>query len=300
MKNARICLILNPTSGESNKFFVIRPLEDIVGFFQKLNFPITIKTTTCIGDATRLAKESIKQGYTHIIACGGDGTINEIVNGLAGEEVVMGIIPMGTENVLAKATGVPLDILGACTHFMNAEERSLDLGVANGRHFLIVSGIGLDARLISEMNPQMKSAFGSLAFLLNGAAALFLENEESRSVAKIRLLDKSEEYEFPFWLILAGNMSYYSGTVQLALDAKPDDGLLDIIVLPLTDSTDLPKQVFEVFAGTHLDNGDIPNFQSSRFEIVTDPPVYYQLDGEVVGKTPVLYEVKPLALKVRF
>lgn len=300
MKDARICLILNPKSGESNRFFVIRPLEDIVEFFDKLNYSITIKTTAGVGNATRLAKESVKHGYTHIIACGGDGTINEVVNGIAGEDVVMGIIPMGTENVLAKAMGVPLDIMGACSHFMDAGVKSLDLGVANGRHFLIMSGIGLDARVISEMDPQIKKAFGSLAFLLNGAAALFLENEKSRAVAKIKLLDRNEEYEYPFWLILAGNMSYYSGTVRLALDAKPDDGLLDIIVLPLSDSTDLSRQVFEVFTGTHLDNGEIPYFRSSEFEIITDPPVHYQLDGEVLGRTPVRYEVKPGALKVKF
>lgn len=300
MKDAKICLILNPKSGESNKFFVVRPLEDVVEFFDKFNYSITIKTTSGPGNATQLAKESVEHGYTHIIACGGDGTINEVVNGIAGKDVVMGIIPLGTENVLAKATGVPLDVMGACSHFMEAEENTMDLGVANGRHFLIVSGIGLDARVISEMDPQIKKAFGSLAFLLNGAAALFLENEKSRAVAKIKLLDKNEEYEYPFWLILAGNMSYYSGTVRLALDAKPDDGLLDIIVLPLSDSTDLSQQVFEVFTGTHLDNGDIPYFKSSKFEIVTDPPVYYQLDGEVMGMTPVQYEVKPGALKVRF
>ena len=300
MKDPKICLILNPRSGESNKFFVIRPLEDIVEFFDKLNYSITIKTTSGPGNATKLAEESVEQGYTHIIACGGDGTINEVVNGIAGKDVVMGMIPLGTENVLAKSMGVPQDVFGACSHFMESAEKSLDLGVANGRYFLIMSGIGLDARVISEMDPQIKKAIGSLAFLLTGAAALFLENDKSRAVAKIKLLDKNEEYEYPFWLILAGNMSYYSGTVRLALDAKPDDGLLDIIVLPLTDSTDLPRQVFEVFTGTHLDNGEIPYFKSGNFEIITDPPVYYQLDGEVLGSTPVRYEVRPGALKVKF
>ena len=300
MKDMKICLIVNPHSGESNKLFVIRPLEDIVEFFEKLNTSITIKTTSKPDEATALAKESAEQGYTHIIACGGDGTINEVVNGIACTDVVMGILPLGTENVLAKAMGVPIDIIGACQHFIDSEEKTLDLGVANGRHFLIMSGIGLDARVISEMDPQMKKTMGSLGFLVKGAFSLFLENEKTFSKAKIKLLDKGEEYEFNFWLILAGNMSFYSGTIELALDAQPDDGLLDIIVFPFSDTADVAKQVIEVFTGTHLDSGEIPYFRSSEFEIITDPPVYFQLDGELMDKTPVKYEVKSGGLKIKF
>jgi len=300
MKNAKICLILNPRSGEANKLFHIRPLEDIVEFFSSRELSITIKITIAAGDGTQLASESAEQGYTHIIACGGDGTINEVVNGIAGKDVVMGIIPMGTENVLAKAMGVPLDTMGACEHFTAAGERTMDLGIANGRNFIIMAGIGLDAKVIAEMDPQMKNILGSLGFILKGAMSLFLENQNTWGKAKIRLLDVDEEYEYPFWLILAGNLSHYSGTIKLALKASSDDGKLDIVVFPFTDMGESAKQVLGVFTGTHLESCEIPYFKAKEFEITTEPQFYYQLDGELVGRTPVHFKVNPGALKVRF
>jgi len=110
MKDPKVCLIFNPISGLSMKGITrFHPLEDIIEVFSRERISITIKTTARTGDGTRLTQESVRQGYSHIIACGGDGTINEVVNGIVDTNVVMGIIPLGTENILAKSMDVPLD-----------------------------------------------------------------------------------------------------------------------------------------------------------------------------------------------
>ncbi|MCE1247356.1 MAG: diacylglycerol kinase family lipid kinase [Firmicutes bacterium] len=300
MDEMKACVIFNPRSGLSNKWFGVSPLEDIVAAFDSRGLSVTIMTTARAGHGTDLVQESVKSGYTHVLACGGDGTINEIVNGLEGSDVVLGIIPMGTENVLAKAMGVPQDVPGACEHFFNSAERPMDLGVVNNRNFIMMSGVGLDAQIVSEMDPAMKNALGSFGFLLKGAFNLLTDDGETVPVAKIRLIDKNQEFEYPAWMIIAGNIANYSGTVKLALNAEDDDGMLDIIVFPSIDSFETMKQLIGAFTETHLEDGSIPYFTSGDFEITTDPPLYCQADGELIGKTPARYWVKKGAIKVRF
>jgi YegS/Rv2252/BmrU family lipid kinase len=296
----KACIIFNPKSGLSNKWFGMTPLETIVGAFNDRELSVTIMTTARAGHGTEIAAEAVAEGYTHIIACGGDGSINEVAASVEGSSAVLGVIPLGTENVLAKAMGVPMDVAGACEHFFNAVERPMDVGVVNGRNFIMMSGIGFDAQVVSEMDPNVKNVLGSLGFILKGAFNLLTDDGMVSPVAKIKLLDKNEEYEYPAWLIIIGNIANYSGTVKLALNAECDDGMLDIIVFPSIDSFETARQLFGAFTETHLEDGSIPYFTSSDFEITTDPPLYCQADGELIGKTPVHYTVKKGAIKVRF
>lgn len=297
----KICIILNSRAGEANKLFHLRALEDIVDFFSRKDISITIKTTIHPGDGIGLTRESLVEDYTHIIACGGDGTINEVVNGLAGSRGVLGIIPMGTENVMAKAMGIPLDVPGACRHFLESGEKKMDLGSANGRHFLMMSGIGLDAKVISEMEPEAKKMMGSLAFIFKGAAALFFDENKPRFKTKIRLLDKGKEYDYTSFMVIVGNLANYSGTVKIALNAEPTDGKLDIIVFPYSeDPGKTAYHILQTFMEAHLESGEIPYFTSGDLEITTDPPVGFQVDGELIGKTPVRYMVNPGGINVRF
>jgi len=300
VENARICFILNPRSGISQSAFRGNPVRDIVNFFADRKISINIKTTSKPGDGSILAEEAAKQGYTHIVACGGDGTINEVLNGIVGYDVIMGVIPMGTENVLCKAVKVPLNVTEACRHLMDSPVRTMDVGVANGQHFLIMSGIGLDARVILEMKPEVKNLLGSLGFILKGAATLFFEEKKFRSIARIILHDKGIEYETSAWLVLAGNLPYYSGTIKLATNAEPDDGMLDIVIFPFSNKNPIASQVFSVFMENHIENNEIKHFTSSDFEIITKPQVYCHIDGEILGKTPVKYSVRKRALKIKF
>ena len=299
----KICLIINPKSGQSSwEIIRYQSLIDIIEFFSSRNIPITIKTTGKAGDGKGLTLDSIKENYTHIIACGGDGTINEVVNGIVGSNAIMGIIPLGTENILAKAMSIPLDIKEACRYFLAATVKTWDVGVANGRHFLIMSGIGLDGQVVSQMETEkkLKKATGKYGFIWKGAKMIFGEEGQERTFATIRFPDENIEYKSDVRLIVIGNLPNYGGSLKLTLKAKPDDGKLDVIVFPYKDEMDVVTKLLEVVTETHLESGEVPYFTSTNFEIITDPPVYCQIDGELLGKTPIHYRVKPLAIKVKF
>lgn len=298
MKDKKICLILNPRSGLSQRQFGLQPADEIIRFFSDKEIPITIKTTSGPGGGVDLAMEAVDCGFTHIVACGGDGTINEVVNGIVGSDATLGVIPMGTENVLCKTLNVPLNVRQACNHFLHAEEKTIDVGRANGRHYVMMSGIGMDARVIYNMEPNVKETLGSVGFFIKGAMALFFENEDVKAEATIELLDKDEKFETTAWVILVGNMPNYAGNLTVVPEAKLDDGFLDILVYSYPDDRNLMAQVISPLMN-NFDRKDLRYFKSSHFKITTDPPVFCQIDGEILGKTPVEYKVRPRALKIK-
>lgn len=298
MKDAKIGIVFNPRSGKSQRILTRSVSDRVINFFANKGLSITIRTTSAPGEGSKLAREFVQDGYTHVIACGGDGTINEVANGLVGRKAVMGFIPMGTENVFCTSMGIPLDIDRACEHFFQAEEKLIDVGIANQRYYLVMSGIGMDARVIFEMDPDVKAVLGGIGFLLKGAMLFLFESEKFKANSRVKLLDKNEEFKTDAWLILVGNLPNYTGYIKVAPDARPDDGLLDILVFPYREN-ELGTQVLNTITGTHLEKTDVKHFKSSDFRIITDPPVYCQIDGEILGKTPVHYRVYEKGLKIK-
>lgn len=296
----KICLILNPKSGLVHRFLNCNPAGEILDFFNEQGISLDIKTTTKRGEGTPLAAEAVSQGYNHIIAGGGDGTINEVLNGIIDTEAVMGVLPLGTENVFCKSMGVPLDIKEACRHFLHAREKQIDVGIANKQHFLMMAGIGLDAHIISDMDPELKKALGGVGFILKGVDFLSHRIQETyRPTVKLRLNDKNEVIESKFWIILVGNQSHYSGTIKLLKKAKIDDGLLDILVFPFIDNETVLQQLVSAMTETHLELGQVMYYQSKDFTVETDHPIFTQADGELTGKTPIHFTVKHKALRIR-
>jgi diacylglycerol kinase (ATP) len=303
LSNSRVCLIFNPASGLSQRLRTSTPLETIVRFFSEKKVPISIKATENIGDGTILAEESVREGYTHIVACGGDGTVNEVVNGTVGNGAVLGIIPFGTANVLARTMRIPVDIVQACRKFYDSEEKTMDIGVANGRNYLTISGIGFDAGVIRETPKELKDVLGSFGYILKGTQRLISHSEEDLNIGiRIRLLDQDREMDFKAWIVLVANLAYYSSTIKVGLKAKPDDGKLDIIVFPYRPEgkLDVMKQLYLTLTEADYESREIPFFQSSEFEIITNPLVPCHADGELIGNTPVHYTIKANALKYRW
>ncbi len=296
----RICLILNPKSGMVHRFLNGNPAGEILDFFSEQGISLDIKTTTKRGEGTALAAEAVSQGYNHILTGGGDGTINEVLNGIIDKDVVMGVLPMGTENVFCKAMGVPLDIKEACMHFLQADEKLIDVGLANSHHFLMMAGIGLDAHIISDMDPDLKKALGGLGFILKGVDFLVHRIQEVyRPTVKIRFNDSKEVVNSKFWIILVGNQSHYSGTIKVATKAKIDDDLLDILLFPFIDNEMVLQQLISAMTETHIELGQALYYQSKDFIVETDHPIFSQADGELIGKTPIHFTVKHKALRIR-
>lgn len=296
----KICLILNPGSGKAQSFSGNKPAGEIQDFFNEQGISLDIKTTTKRGEGTALASEAVEEGYNHILTGGGDGTINEVLNGIIDKDVVMGVLPLGKENVFCKAMGVPGDIKEACLHFLQAEERRIDVGAANDHHFLMMAGIGLDAHIISDMDPDLKKVLGEVGFILKGVDFLVHRiREVHRPTVKIRLNDKDEVIDSKFWIIIVGNRPRYRGTTKAEAKAKIDGGLLDILLFPFIDNKMVLQQLISAMTETHIELGQAQYYQSKDFTVETDHPVFSQADGELIGKTPIHFTVKHKALRIR-
>ncbi|MCA9792666.1 MAG: diacylglycerol kinase family lipid kinase [Candidatus Eremiobacteraeota bacterium] len=292
----RLLAISNPKAGLS-KIRIGSPLDKLRKTFDTAGVDWHLHLTTGPGDATRVANQAEKNGFDCVVAAGGDGTINEVVNGVVGTSVSLGIVPLGTENVLAREMGVPIQVEKACRHLLETKPRALDVGRAGDRYFICFMGVGFDAHVAYHLPAKRKAALGALGYLLTS-----LEKFQEYHVKSRRMSLKLEntEVNLDFWLLLVGNIQTYGGRFRTAPKARPDDGLLDLCLLPRTTYPETVRQLLGSVTGKHIDLPGVQYYQVRRFSVATDPVERIQLDGELVGETPVEVEVLPGAIKARF
>lgn len=295
----RIKAIVNPTAGYQHwkRFLLPPPAELIHRTFLQAGVQCELHMTRGPGDAIQAATSAVQEGFDLVVAAGGDGTINEVVNGLAGTGVAMGIIPIGTENVFAKEMKIPLRIEQACKHVLLSQPRILDLGQIDRRYFLCFAGIGLDAQVVSEVSAEDKSLLGGMSYFLTG---LRLAMKYRTLSMEARLWLDGERQHHKFWLILVGNIASYGWQVRLAPLASPDDGLLDVCVFPFSDVAGIIRHLLGAVLGVHIRFPEIAYRKFKELYIETDPPVKIQIDGELAGTTPCTIRVAPQALVARF
>ncbi len=256
--------------------------------------------TAQIGDGIALAREGAARGCEAVIAVGGDGTVNEVANGLVDSPAALGVLPFGTANVWAKEMGLPLgDIVAAASLLAQADVRVIDVGQVRGptiapRIFVLWSGVGLDALITRDIEPQraMKRRFGALYFWLVGIRDAWSYRGKR---ATLQIGDKRLRKRVI--LALAANAQLYGGIVRIAPGARLDDGSLDLVVFKGTGVWEAAGHLVRVFLGMHLRD---PRVESHRVECVTidgkNLPVH--VDAEPIGYAPVEIRVRPAALRV--
>jgi YegS/Rv2252/BmrU family lipid kinase len=285
----RVLLILNPKAGASSRNQV-----ELTGWMGRLaGHTLTVEVPKKAEDAMTVALRGVAEGYDRILAAGGDGTINRMVSALAETEIPLGIIPLGTVNVLARELGIPLDPVKALQVALHGRERRLDLGVANGQYFTLMAGLGFDAKVVSEIVPRLKELFGSLAYVTAG-----LQTLARYKSSQFYLTFNGKTVRFPAWLLVVGNASCYAYQLSIASGARMDDGLLDIIVFGEQNALDRLTQIGAVFIGQHIKHPNIRYFQAPAISIAAEPRVHLQLDGDPAGVSPVEITVKHKALSV--
>ena len=285
----RILLITNPAAGASNRS-QINLLDWVTRF---AGHTVTIETPKTPDEALRAVQRCVAEGYDRILTMGGDGTINSIVSALAETEIALGIIPTGTVNVLARELGIPLDPLKALEVALAGRIRRLDLGIANGKCFTLMAGLGFDAKVVSEIVPRWKELFGPVAYLTAGLQVL-----TRYKPSHFTLTLENNTFSLPAWLLVVGNAGYYAYEMCIARDASMDDGMLDVIVFAEQNALDRLLQIGAVFVGRHIDHPNVLYFRTRAITITADPPVTVQLDGDPAGSSPVDISVWPGALSV--
>jgi diacylglycerol kinase (ATP) len=288
---SRMMAIYNAHSGGGE---FRRDLPRILGALRGLGYQVEEHETHGVGDATRLARQAVAQGYDVVCAIGGDGTVNETLNGLAGTEVPLAIVPTGTVNVLAMELGIPFEPPDAVRLLETGTVSWIDLGLAGERHFALMAGVGMDAAAVASLSPAMKRAFKEAAFAVQGLA-----NYITKEDALIRV--SSAERTVEGYFAVFGNSSNYGGGFGITPLADMRDGLLDVCVL--TDKSFVSTIWYWTAAllNAHIRHPKVEYFRTECAEVATvedGKEVLVQTDGEVAGRLPLTCRVVPHALRV--
>ena len=279
-----IVVILNPAArGEKAK-----SLWEKIRGLSKDSF---VRTTSEAGEAQEFAKQAVEQGARIVVAAGGDGTVNEVVNGLAGSDVALGLLPIGTMNVFAAELGLPSNNLRKCWEIIETgHTRLVDLPMANRHPFVQLAGVGFDAQIVQETDRGFRKQFGPLSYLV---AATQIVSRKAPSLV-VEAGGKQKEGSF----VLIGNGRYYGGPFPIFKDAKVDDGKLDVMIFKNLGYLDIARYLSGIIFGTHVEMHDVEYFQTRRAVVRSAGRVPVEVDGEVIGNVPVTFRMSPHKLKV--
>jgi len=284
-------IIANPTSG--SYAFYRHQLQAALAYLRSHGWKVDLKLTAAVGDARCLAAEAVSRGSDVVIAAGGDGTINEVIQELAGSQTALGVLPMGTVNVWARETNIPLDINGACEVLVHGRTRSIDLGCINERYFLLMTGIGFDAEVTHTIEKKPIKRLGVLGYLLIGTW-LGLGYESFRAYLTIngRLIKRNALQ------IIVGNTQLYGGAIKYTWKAQCDDGLLDVCVVRKRSALGRIIVFIDFLLRRKQRSQWVSYKKCTTLEIRTRKPVAMQVDGEPAGYTPATFKVAAGTLKV--
>lgn len=272
-KNQKILVILNPAArGER-----ANAQRDRISAF---SLRIVVQTTNSPGDAREMARQAVEDGYQTIVAAGGDGTVNEVVNGIAGAEVTFGILPVGTMNVFATELGIPQnDLAGAWKVINDGFVRQVDLPRAGEEYFVQLAGAGLDAEVVQRTTPDSKKALGPMSYLIT------LAQVAARKPPTVHI-DPVDGPPREGSFVLVGNGRLYGGPFVLFKDARLDDGLLDVLVFKNQSHWDLIRYFQAIAFGNHPGLPDVEYFQTRGLRLMSREYVPMELDGELIGALP--------------
>lgn len=278
MQRARI--IYNPTSGrEAFK----KELPTVLQRFEQAGYETSVHATTSIGDATAAAKHAVERKFDIIVAAGGDGTINEIINGMAEQEhrPKLGIIPVGTTNDFARALHIPRQIPKAVDVILENQSIALDIGKVNEHYFMNIAGGGKLTELTYEVPSKLKTMLGQLAYYLKG-----IEMLPSLRPINVQIEYDGTLFEDEIMLFLVANTNSVGGFEKLAPSAEMDDGLFDLLILKKTNLAEFVRIATQALKGNHLNDDRILYTRASRVTVKTDEKMQLNLDGEFGGLLP--------------
>jgi YegS/Rv2252/BmrU family lipid kinase len=290
------CVIFNPTArGEKAKRF--RQHLDQIGANSRL------KLTTAPVDARRLAREAVEEGFDTVVAAGGDGTVNEVLNGIGDvpdgfKHSRLGVLPLGTVNVFARELAIPSSISKAWRCVEQGREIEIDLpcgqtsnnGSAETKYFAQLAGAGLDARAVELVAWQLKKRIGPLAYVVAGVRALF--------GPPARITVTADQETLTGGLVLIGNGQLYGGSYKIFPQADLRDGLLDVCVFPRVDWRVLARCAPGLLTTGRLPASAVRLVQAKSITLTAPERTPAEIDGELFGVLPARFYLSPNRLRV--
>jgi len=239
------------------------------------------------------AGKAVKEGYDAVIIAGGDGTLNEGINGILPNRVMVGILPFGGSNVLARELKIPLNPLEAAQIICRKHTKDIDLGLINGRYFSMMASCGYDAYTISRTSRRIKKMIHRYAYLWAGIKDLL-----GYQPSEIRLnLDQGKVMDKGTFVVL-GNTHFYGGFHQITPFAEVDDGLLDVCVYKGKTQLGLIRFALNMLSKKHLNMRDVRYYRVRKATLSAKKPTLVQVDGDIFGHLPMTVEIAPRVLKI--
>lgn len=287
-RDARATVVLSSLATRTSS----RRAKQALKRLQQWGWRLELVETRAPGHATEIAAEAVRRNDDVVVAAGGDGTINEVIQALAHSETALGVLPLGLENIWAKEIGIGSDVQDAARCLTDGQCRRVDLGQAGSRYFLLMASLGIDSLIVQEVTRESKLRLGETAYLLTGLK--MLASFRGVDIA-VSLGDRSLRRRA--LLVVVGNTRLYAGRVRITPEARVDDSLLDICLFNQGDLLTQSRYVVSVLAGLHLGTPGIEYFRAPKLTIEANPEWPVQADGDIVGSTPMLFRSVPQALR---
>jgi YegS/Rv2252/BmrU family lipid kinase len=255
------------------------------------------------GHMTELARAAAAAGTELVVVVGGDGSINEAANGLVGTGAELAVLPNGTGQDFVRTHGIPSDLDAAVDVVLHGVAREIDAGRVTyrtwageeaQRHFANVASAGMSGAVAQRAN-QMSKALGGRTTFFYALVRVFFTWENTELTVEL----DSETRTGRMHDVVVANGRWHGGAMLLAPDARPDDGLFDVLLIGDVTKADFVRTVPKIYRGTHLSHPKVEVVRSSRVRVDATEPLPIELDGEQVGTTPATFEIVPGALRIR-
>lgn len=278
MKRARI--IYNPTSGRE---VFKKHLAEVLKILESAGYETSCHATSEAGDATYAARIAVERKYDLVVAAGGDGTINEVVNGLAEQPYrpKLGIIPVGTTNDFARALHIPRDIEEAAMIIARGESIPVDIGRINDKYFINIAGGGRITELTYEVPSKLKTMLGQLAYYLKG-----IEMLPSIRATEVSIEYDGKLFEGEVMLFLVGLTNSVGGFEKLAPDSAINDGLFTLLIIKKANLADFIRIATLAVRGEHINDPSVIYTKANHIKVHSQEKVQLNLDGEFGGLLP--------------
>jgi diacylglycerol kinase (ATP) len=303
MSRSEMFIVVNPVSGSG------KTGQRWAGIEERLRIEgaqFEAEFTHEPGHATTLARDAVAAGYRTIVSVGGDGTLNEVVNGLivdgrADPDVKLGLVPGGTGSDFGRGLGLPRDPLEAALRLLKAEPRWLDVGQiacklgagTNTRYFINVAGIGFDGAVCDRVNRSSKALGGTIPYLASLLVTLF-----SYTNKRVRWTLDGQAHDEVLNSVIVANAHYFGGGMHISPNSKMDDGLFHVITLGDWGTLEFLVAVPRVYNGTHLTHPKVKEYIGREVTVEADGRMFMQAEGDLFGEAPATFKILPRALQV--
>ena len=290
LPDERALAIVNPVAGNGAG---MRVASRIAAEFRDQGMRVDVIQTPAPDEAARLGREGAADGYRVIIAAGGDGTANEIANGIAGSGAALALYPIGSGNDFARALGYPRRRRDVARFIRDARRHTIDVGEMNGRVFVNTAGIGIDGHVAQRIATTSRFVGKTLGYFAGSLAGIATYRPQA-----MRVLLDGELHSGRFLTVVAANGTHFGSGMHVAPDASLDDGQLDVVLAGDLSRWSSLVALAKLYRGTHVNGKTILMKRARVIEIELERPMRAQLDGETSTAQRFSIRVRPGALEV--